>query len=104
MALAMAAAVAIAGATTALPTAAQAQHWHGGGGHWRGGGFGWGFGPDSRWVSASARRITAATMAAPMRTTTLTHMMAAAPCDAVRSSAAMAIVCGGGCASATERS
>jgi hypothetical protein len=28
-----------------LPTAAQAQHWHGGGGHWHGGGFGWGFAP-----------------------------------------------------------
>jgi hypothetical protein len=49
--IAAAAAVAIMGASAALPSAAQAQHWHGGGGHWHGGGghwhgggFGWGFG------------------------------------------------------------
>ena len=49
--IAAAAAVAITGITAALPSAAQAQHWHGGGGHWHGGGghwhgggFGWGFG------------------------------------------------------------
>src|SRR5262245_60533092 len=59
--------------------------------------------PDSRWVSALARLTTAATMAAPTRTTTLTPMAAAAPCGAVRSSIVMATGCGDGSASATER-
>ena len=41
--VAIAAAMAITGASIAAPTAAQARggHWHGGGGHW-GGGWGWG--------------------------------------------------------------
>jgi len=44
--IAAATAVAITGITAALPNAANAQHWHGGGGRWHGGGggFGWGLG------------------------------------------------------------
>jgi len=40
----LAVAAALGGAVALAPTAALAQHWHGGGGHWRGGGFGPGFG------------------------------------------------------------
>ena len=45
IAIAAAAAVTIVGATTALPSTADARwggHWHGGGGHWHGGWGGWG--------------------------------------------------------------
>ena len=97
--IAAAAAVTIAGTTAILPTAANAQHWHGhgghwGGGHWHGGGsaFAGASGRDSHSVSALPT-----TMAALMR------MPVTAPRDAAGSSIVMASVCGGGSGSATER-